>query len=359
MVIKNKCTLLIDGNWLLQSRMAVMMDQFDKTKTKHELESSQTELIERMARSIIIVLNKFKDIDNFILIQDGGSWRNQLQIPSQLGEKYKGNREHDIEIDWSYIFNSLNKLSEYCKDQNITTSQLLNAEGDDWMWYWSRKLNSEGTNCIIWSSDNDLKQLVQVENGTFTAWYNDKHGLFFHNDLNNEQEIDIDFFLNTNYKSPLFESLQRNTQCSFINPDNIIMSKIICGDSGDNIKSVIKVEKNGRRYGIGNKDWETIRKNLHIDSFSLFLKHIDDIVIELINLKKFSCYNLNKSLVREMIDYNIKLVWLNEQVIPEPVIQGMNNIEYQKCDIQYIRSNYKVLCGEREEKDIMSIFNDI
>ena len=60
-----------------------------------------------------------------------------------------------------------------------------------------------------------------------------------------------------------------------------------------------------------------------------------------------------------MIDYNIKLVWLHEQVIPEPVIQGMNNIEYQKCDIQYIRSNYKVLCGEREEKDIMSIFEGI
>lgn len=358
--MKNKCTLLIDGNWLLQSRMAVMMDQFDKTKTKHELEISQNELIERMTRSIIIILNKFRDIDNFILIQDGGSWRNQLQIPSQLGEKYKGNREHAVEIDWNYIFSALNKLSTLCKDQNITTSQLLNAEGDDWMWYWSRKLNSEGTNCIIWSSDNDLKQLVQVDNGAFTAWYNDKHGLFFHKDLNDSQEeIDVDFFLNTNYKSPLLESLQKNSQYSFIDPDDIILSKIICGDSGDNIKSVIKVEKNGRRYGVSNKDWCSIRKNLRIDSFPLFLQKIDDVVIELINLKKFSCYNLDKSLIREMIDYNIKLVWLHEQVIPETVVQGMNNTEYQKCDIQYIRSNYKVLCGETETEDIMGIFDSI
>lgn len=357
--MKNKCTLLIDGNWLLQSRMAVMMDQFDKTKTKRELESSQVELIERMARSIIIVLNRFHDIDNFILVQDGGSWRNQLQIPSQLGEKYKGNREHAIEIDWSYIFNSLNKLSEYCKDQNITTSQMLNAEGDDWMWYWSRKLNSEGTNCIIWSSDNDLKQLVQVENGAFTAWYNDKNGLFFHNDLSDEQEVDVDFFLNTNYKSPLLESLQRIAQYSFINPDDIIMSKIICGDSGDNIKSVIKVEKNGRRYGVSNKDWEKIRKDLNIDTLKTFLSNIDRIIDSLITLKKFLPYNLDKSLVKEMIDYNIKLVWLHESVIPETVIQGMNNIEYEKCDIQYIRSNYKVLCGNKDESDIMSIFDSI
>ena len=355
----NKCTLLIDGNWLLQSRMSVMMDQFDASKSKQELQAAQDELIERMARSIIIVLNRFKDIDNFILIQDGGSWRNQLQIPSQLGEKYKGNREHDIEIDWSHIFSALNKLANYCKNQNITSSQMFNAEGDDWMWYWSRKLNSEGTNCIIWSSDNDLKQLVQVDNGVFTAWYNDKNGLFFHNTLNDNQEVDVDFFLNTNYKSPLLESLQRTVQYSFIEPDDIILSKIICGDSGDNIKSVIKVEKNGRRYGVSNKDWEKIRKDLNIDTLKTFLSNIDRIIDSLVTLKKFLPYNLDKTLVKEMIDYNIKLVWLHESVIPETVIQGMNNIEYEKCDIQYIRSNYKVLCGNKDESDIMSIFDSI
>lgn len=357
--MKNKCTLLIDGNWLLQSRMSVMMDRFDSNNSKDSLERSSDELIDRMARSIIIVLNRFKDIDNVILIQDGGSWRNQLQIPSQLHEKYKGNREHTIDINWNYIFNSLNKLSINCKNINMTTCQLLGAEGDDWMWYWSRKLNDEGTNCIIWSSDNDLKQLVQVKNGVFTAWYNDKHGLFFDKSLEDNSDIDVDFFLCNNYKSPLLESLQRITKSSYMDPDDIILSKIICGDSGDNIKSVIKVEKNGRNYGVGNKDWEKVRKNLHIHSLSLFLEHIDDVVMELINLKKFSCYNLNKSLVREMIDYNIKLVWLHENIIPETIIQGMNNTEYKICDVAYIRSNYKVISGEREENNIMSIFESI
>ena len=355
----NKCTLLIDGNWLLQSRMSVMMDQFDASRSKQDLQSSQDELIDRMARSIIIILNRFRDIDNFILIQDGGSWRNQLQIPSQLGVTYKGNREHAIEIDWSHVFGSLNKLAENCKNQNVTTSQMFNAEGDDWMWYWSRKLNSEGVNCIIWSSDNDLKQLVQVDGGAFTAWYNDKNGLVFHNSLNDGKEVDVDFFLNMNYKSPLLESLQRTTKYSFIEPDDIILSKIICGDSGDNIKSVIKVEKNGRKYGVGCKDWENIRNKMNINSLSSFLTNIDKVINELVSIKKFLPYNLDKVLVKEMIDYNIKLVWLHENIIPEPVIQGMNNMEYQKCDISYIRSNYKTLCGEKDESDIMSIFDSI
>ena len=264
-----------------------------------------------------------------------------------------------MEIDWSHVFGSLNKLAENCKNQNITTSQMFNAEGDDWMWYWSRKLNSEGVNCIIWSSDNDLKQLVQVDGGAFTAWYNDKNGLVFHNSLNDGKEVDVDFFLNMNYKSPLLESLQRTTKYSFIEPDDIILSKIVCGDSGDNIKSFVKVEKNGRKYGVGCKDWEKIRNKLNINSLSSFLSNVDEVVNELVSIKKFLPYNLDKVLVKEMIDYNIKLVWLHENIIPEPVIQGMNNMAYQKCDISYIRSNYKTLCGEKDESDIMSIFDSI
>lgn len=356
---KNKCTLLIDGNWLLQSRMAVIMDKFDSSLSKESREEASNELIDRMARSIIIVLNRFKEIDNIILIQDGGSWRNQLQIPSQLREKYKGNREHTIDVDWSSIFSSLDKLSTNCKSLNITTSQLLGAEGDDWMWYWSRRLNEDGINCIIWSSDNDLKQLVQASNGAFTAWYNDKNGLFFDNVLEDKQELNEDFFLMSDYKSPLIESLSRFTTTSYMNPDEIVMAKIICGDSGDNIKSVIKVEKNSRRYGVGNKDWLKIKEDLNINSMSDFLNKKDLIINQLVSIKKFIPYNLDKSLVREMMEYNIKLVWLNENIIPETVIQGMNNTEYNICDVNYIRSNYRSLSGEQEDNDIMNIFENI
>jgi hypothetical protein len=137
------------------------------------------------------------------------------------------------------------------------------------------------------------------------------------------------------------------------------MSKIICGDNGDNIKSVIKVEKNDRRYGVGNKDWLKIKENLNINSMGDFLNKKDLIINQLVNIKKFIPYNLDKSLVREMVEYNIKLVWLNENIIPETVIQGMNNTEYNICDVNYIRSNYKSLSGEQENKDIMNIFENI
>ena len=75
--------------------------------------------------------------------------------------------------------------------------------------------------------------------------------------------------------------------------------------------------------------------------------------------KKLKSYDIKSSDVLEMIDYNIKLVWLNQTVIPETVILAMNNVEYKDYDLSYIRSNYKIICGNKDENEIINIFNSI
>ena len=59
-----------------------------------------------------------------------------------------------------------------------------------------------------------------------------------------------------------------------------------------------------------------------------------------------------------MIEYNKKLVWLHESIIPESLIQKMNEVEYKACDLSYIRNNYKVLTGENTD-DVESLFDGI
>ena len=235
--MKNKCTLLIDGNWLLQSRFSVIGNGFIKDNPDIAKEQASHELKELLARSINVIINKFPIIDNIIMISDGGSWRKQLPIPKSLKDiTYKGNRVADVEIDWNYIYKALNQLTKRCKEIGITTVSHPNIEGDDWIWYWSRRLNAEGINCMIWSSDNDLKQLIQtdVETNAFTAWYNDQRGLYLPNSLNKTNVDLFDFFLNPEFESPVLEALKRSSKkFDFIEPDNIIMSKVICGDSGD------------------------------------------------------------------------------------------------------------------------------
>jgi len=362
--MKNRCTLLVDGNWLLISRFSVMTKLFSSDLSEPMLEAATNDLRDMMARSINIVLNRFKEIDNIIFISDGGSWRKQLPIPTQLQDiTYKGNREDDktADISWTHVFRALNGLSKQCRSLGITASTQSNIEGDDWAWYWSRRLNEQGTNCVIWTSDHDLMQLVQNKGGIFTAWYNDKNGIVFHESLEekNPDPNDLDFFMRPMiYKGPIVEGLEsRAGKVSYIDPNTIITGKVICGDSGDNIKSVVRVVKSGRTYGVGEKDWEKVANKIGVSTIQDLIQHKQDIAKEIASLNKFKGYGVTKEKVEEMIDYNIKLVWLNEEVIPDTIVSVMNNQEYKQADIDYLRGSYKVLCDE--DKNIMEIFNGI
>ena len=356
----NRCTLLVDGNWLLCSRMSVFGKGFEMDMPDHVKEHSQKELHELMAKSITIVLNRFACIDNVVLVTDGGSWRKQLPVPTQLQDiTYKGNRAPAKELDWKYIYGALTDLSDQCKELGITVSNHSSIEGDDWIWYWSRRLNAEGTSCIIWSSDNDLKQLVQVDDSTcaFTAWYNDRNGVWFNDELNEDQLDDLDFFMTPiRVKSPLLENLKQFAKTSsFIKPDDIVMEKIICGDAGDNIKSIAKVVSGSKTYKVSIKMWNEVKSNLNINCLDDFFKRKQDIINEILNIKKFA--NCNPDNLSEMFDYNIKLVWLNEEVLPETIIMYMNQLEYDTVDISYIKSNFKTLC--KKNNSIEDIFESI
>ena len=73
-----------------------------------------------MIRSINVVLRKFPMIDNVIICSDGGSWRNNVEIPKCLQREeqtgvivdYKGTRVRSTDINWELIFNSYNDLIE-------------------------------------------------------------------------------------------------------------------------------------------------------------------------------------------------------------------------------------------------------
>lgn len=359
--MRNKCTLLIDGNWLLQSRFSVIGRGFEQSNPDIVKEQATKELKELLARSINVMLNRFSVIDNIIMISDGGSWRKQLPVPDSLKDTtYKGNRTQNIEIDWSYIYKALNQLSKRCKELGITTVNHNNIEGDDWIWYWSRRLNSEGINCIIWSSDNDLKQLVQTdrETNSFTVWYNDQKGLCLPESLNKSVDL-FDFFLHPEFESPVLESIKKSSRkIDFINPNDIVMQKVICGDSGDNIKSIFRYEKNGRSYRITEKDWENIKEEFDFNNISDFIYQKNSIAFCIANNKKFKPYKPNIFDIERMFDYNVQLVWLHENVIPETISMYMNQQEYKQFDINYIKSNFKVLLNDNDDM-IKDIFENL
>jgi 5'-3' exonuclease len=323
-------------------------------------EAAKNELQDLMAKSISIVLNRFSIIDNVILVTDGGSWRKQLPVPKQLQDiTYKGNRGQTVELDWKYIYGALTNLSSQCKELGITVANHSAIEGDDWVWYWSRRLNADGISTIIWSSDQDLKQLIQVDSktGAFTAWYNDRNGIWLDESFEEKPIDDLDFFMQPlRVKSPVLENLKRfSSSTNFFDPDAIVMEKIICGDAGDNIKPIARVVSGAKTYKVSLKMWNDIKNSNSIKTLDDFFSHKQNVINDIISIKKFN--NNNPDDISEMFDYNIKLVWLHESVIPETIIMYMNQLEYEVPDINYIKSNYKMLCNKNTE--IEDIFNSI
>ena len=364
----NNLTLIIDANWLLISRASVLMHNFNKSYSDLAKEQSQIELEDLLAKSINVILHRFPVIDNIVIIADGGSWRKQLQVPIIItGNVYKGNRVQDENLEWDYIFGALNNVLNNAKEQGITVTQANNVEGDDWAWYWSRKLNSMGVNCMIWTSDNDLKQLVQVDNDTssFTVWYNDRNGLWMPDSIK-ESDDEMDFFMRLEYYSPTLENIKNKIQKSnqfYINPNTIINSKIICGDAGDNILPVIRYKKGSRNHRITEKDWDRISTKVNIVDINDLLNNTTKIPSILLKDSKFqklikeSVSMYSKKDIETMINYNIKLVWLHESTIPDTIIQLMNQQEYKIFDVPYLRSNYKILLKEND--DIQNLFESI
>ena len=172
---------------------------------------------------------------------------------------------------------------------------------------------------------------------------------------------DIEYFMCPVYENTLLETLKNKSKgdSHYIKPDSIILSKIICGDAGDNIKSVARYVKNGKTFRFSERDWETLSNQLSIKTIDDLIENKETIAKFITSHKKISPYNIQIEDVMEMIDYNIKLVWLNEKVIPETCILAMNNVDYKSYDIDYIRSNYKVLCGNEEESEISKLFETI
>lgn len=361
--MENRFTLLVDSNWLLQSHFSLVQNKFLINNSEQAKKAAQRDLSDFMARSINVIINRFRSIDNIVIVADGGSWRKNYKKPTTLQNVvYKGNRENNQDYDWDYIWGALDDIIFASSKLGLTTCRAVGIEGDDWIYQWSRRLNKASVNCIIWSSDCDLKQLVQVDDVTraFTVWYNDKNGVVIPEKLQDNTIDDLEFFFKPQPDSMILEDLKRRCKKhSYINPDSIALEKFICGDAGDNIMSIVKYEKNGRNYGVGPKDCEKILNELNITSIQNYLDNRSNIADWILNNKKYKDINMSKEQIIERIDYNIRMVWLNEYSIPQVITDCMLKEKYKKFDISYIRSNYRCLIGDESEEDIKNLFESM
>lgn len=351
---RSKLTLIVDGNWLMMSRLSIL-----RMRIKDE-DTLIKELKLMMIKSINKMIRDIPQIDNVIFIADGGSWRNKIEVPEFLKKDhitYKGNREKDKEIDWDKIFKGYDEFINVLKETGVNVSREQYVEGDDWAAYWSKLLNSKNINCLIWSADRDLTQLVKINPKTkvFTACWNKTYMTI--EAIEHQEESDMDFFFNSydsNENRKLIESLcMKAGRVEEIHPMDVVIDKIIRGDLGDTILPV--VYKKGKS---SNKLFRVAQKEL---DFTLDITRLDEVNIyfeELLNKKAWK--DKATTSINEIIEhffYNERLVWLDASQYPDDILEKMR--KYQ------LNGNYNKDLSLAEQKiqaeknEVYSVLEDI
>jgi 5'-3' exonuclease len=225
------------------------------------------------------------------------------------------------------------------------------AEADDILFGWSTQLNNEGKNCIVWTGDRDLIQLVDYNKATdaYTLWYyNSQRKLLafegFQELLENGGTSSMsndDMLFNMSSNEVMNDKLKEDFQSwvikntvkiEEINCDDFIFSKILQGDKSDNIQSVVTWTKRTssgsiRNYSITEKQalqilekYRETEGNFHIDHF--FSSNQVDTIVSLIHEV------VGKSTIEEIrvrFNQNLDLMLLHYNTIPEGILKSIYN----------------------------------
>ena len=347
-----KHTLLIDGNYFLHSRLFVL----PRPKGKQLLgdKESQSQLMRKLCIDFASEVRKMAPfVDQIVVAVDAKSWRKDLFPDAQ----YKGTRTHDDSINWKAVFGVYAEWQKILEQKGIIIHQVQGAEADDVMYGWSTQLNSEGKNCIAWTGDRDLIQLVNYNQATdaYTLWYyNSKKKLIafegFEDVMASRKTSAMtndELLFNIASEEATYDKLKEDFQAWMdknrvevqeINCDDFVFGKILQGDKSDNIPSVItwtKAASNGkiRNYSLTEKHCVKILEQYKKEENEFTIEHFFNRgqVNKLVDIIYRVVGKSDPKEIRIRFNQNLDLVLLHYNTIPLAIQKGIyNNIEVDR-----------------------------
>jgi len=243
--------LVVDGNYLLYRAVFIL----------HKLRTLYGDLE-------TLLLNDYNNITNaypfnviYFVSDSKKSWRKTVY------PEYKGKRKKEEKIDWEFVFDTFDKFKESIKHRhNCLQYQIDPFEGDDLIAHIVAETNKEGGSNLIVSNDGDLHQLLRFSTADnyINLMYNHKfqdeklfvpknYSIFLkYIEDNTEGDIfdlnyDIDFI---NY----FDKITSKAKIVSVNPEESYFKKVVAGDIGDNVLSVVKFTKETKGIGATGAD---------------------------------------------------------------------------------------------------------
>lgn len=369
-MIKNKVTLLFDGNNFFHKTMHVIPRE-DKKAILLESDAEFQVYVQKLCLDFAAEIRRFEKItERVVFLIDSSSWRKDF-FPKA---RYKGNRKPSKEINWNRFYDAIREFSKILESKGVIVNQVTGAEGDDLVFFWSLFLNLKGENTIILSGDKDLMQMVNFNPATesYSLYYsNTFHRIVvypgFKDWIQNTEKDDVTsifdmdklVFGNHVIKESFKELIaKQSVDIIDFDYDHFCFTKVLTGDKGDNIMSVYYYTKGNRTYNVTER-----QSNIVLAKFEekhgpfkvmyfydeTYREEIVKILVHELKASKMSYQEISDNLYT-----NIMVLLLHLKSIPEDIQRnGFKKIEQlyttDKIEISQITKQKELLKGTKYE----------
>jgi 5'-3' exonuclease len=318
-----KLCLLIDANYMMYRSVFILQ----KLKTLYgDLET--------------LLLNDYNNITNaypfhmiHVVSDSKTNWRKKIY------PEYKGKRKKDSDIDWEFVFDTFDTFKDKIKGRNnCLLHQIELFEGDDIIAHIVTESNKQGYSNLIVSNDGDLHQLLEFSttNNYINMMYNHKfqderlyvpknYSIFIKHIEDNTVDDIFDMSDDTEFRN-YFDKVTSKAKVTSVNKEESYFKKLVAGDSGDNIMSVVKTLKDSR--GIAEAGANTVYamyKEKYPEDIDF---DTDEFVSNLCDI--LSIYKKNKDIsymqkITENIKFSRTLTRLDSRYLPAGYKQALLN----------------------------------
>lgn len=305
--------ILIDGNYAYHKAFSVFSTYYkgqDLEEVMSEPEKQQV-LIRKCIIDICSAIRRFNNVERVAVVIDSHSWRYNFY------DDYKYALTRVRDPYYKHFLTVLDMFEALLRKKGLIVSRVMGAEGDDllyvWALYFGYCLDEE---LVIITGDSDIRQIMT------------KNVALFNNNSKNlkmyctpEREV----FWN--------EYLETDVQVIATKPFEVLLYKVIMGDTSDNIPKL--------KSGFGPKAFEKF-----IDFISPYdePKNVELVEMSQWIASRFSDFTKMKyEDVLGKVLFNLKMTWLNLSVYNNTDYRSENGkslLENMLDDVNNQKDNY-------------------
>jgi 5'-3' exonuclease len=334
-----KLNLVIDASGIFY-RSLFTLGNYGLKKDQRLLESEESKgiFMRKLATDFSALVRSVENVNRVIVCLDSSSWRKKIEIE---GGGYKASRKKDEStIDWDSFFSITREFSEILESKGYIISKVQEAEADDLLFLWSRKLNALGESVIMVTGDRDLHQVVALqENGSWTVSLDpvsQRRKIVMtqatYDTCKNVSEAEnVDLFDPSTWSSSpgdIISSLVDKNDVEVIDPVNLATRKVLLGDNGDAVPGIVtwqdpkdptktrsltdnKLSK--ALVNLPSMTWRSLLEGTHLEALARELSIVSKLTLDAEKLIK-------------TIQRNVKLVVLDEEIIPVEIQENFKRL---------------------------------